>query len=63
MINDLNYKVIEFPVSKKDFSKTEMKKKSLYQFFLLWKQTELSNSHIRSKIGKLNGFVAYFWWK
>ena len=33
MINDLNYKVIEFPVSKKDFSKIEMKKKVCINFF------------------------------
>ena len=34
MMNDLIYKGVEFPASKKDFSKTEMKKKFVSRFFI-----------------------------
>ena len=33
MMNDLIYKGVEFPASKKDFSKIEMKKKVCINFF------------------------------
>ena len=35
MMNDLIYKGVEFPASKKDFSKIEMKKKFVSMFFVM----------------------------
>ena len=30
---------------------------------MLWKQADLSNLHFRSRIWKLDGIVAFNWWK
>ena len=52
MINDLLCKGIEFSVSKKDFSKTEVKTKFV-SMFLLQKQIDLSHLRIRLTILKI----------
>ena len=50
VINDPDYKGIEFPVSKKDSSKIEVKNKICISIFLLLKQIDLSHLRIRWKI-------------
>ena len=54
--NYLDYDGVEFPVREKDFSKIETKNnyENRLGFF---------NQHFRSRIWKLDGFVAGNWWK
>ena len=50
MINDLDYKGNEFPVSKKDFSKIEAKNKIGIYRFCYDSKSDLLYSHVRSEI-------------
>ena len=50
MINDLVYKRIEFPLSKKDSRKIDVKNKSCINVYLLWKQIHVSHLRMRSKL-------------
>ena len=50
MINDLDYKGIEFPVSKKDFNKIEAENKTGINPFCHDSKSDLLCSHVRSEI-------------
>ena len=53
LIDTLDYEEIEYPVSKKDFNKIEVKNNIYINVIQIW----LILLHIISKIGKFNGFV------
>ena len=55
LVDDLNYDVVGFPVREKQ--------QYLYQCVLLWKEANFSNPDFRSRIWKLDRFVACNWWK
>ena len=55
LVDDLNYDVVGFPVREKQ--------QYLHQCVLLWKEANFSNPDFRSRIWKLDGFVACNWWK
>ena len=63
LANDLDYDGIKFTVEKEDFSKIEKKNNICIKCVLLWKQADFSNLHFRSRIWKLDRFVACNWWK
>ena len=55
LVDDLNYDVVGFSVREKQ--------QYLYQCVLLWKEANFSNPDFRSRIWKLDRFVACNWWK